>query len=44
MRIIEILVVGFMLIAIPVTVLGQGNNPAYVAAQEGGDVDEVSHT
>ena len=43
MRIIEILIVGFMLIAIPVIVLGQGNNPAYAAAHEGGDVDEVSH-
>jgi hypothetical protein len=40
MRIIEIFVVCFMLIAIPVSVLGQGNEPTYAGAQEGGDDDE----
>lgn len=43
MRIIEIFIVGFMLVATPVSVLGQGNDPAIIAAQEGGDMDEATH-
>jgi hypothetical protein len=43
MRIIEIFIVGFMLVATPVSVLGQGNAPAMIAAQEGGDMDEINH-
>jgi hypothetical protein len=43
MRIIEIFIVGFMLVATPVSVLGQGNDPAIIAAQEGADIDEINH-
>lgn len=43
MRIIEIFIVGFMLVAIPVNVLGQGNDPVGIATQERGDMDEINH-
>ncbi len=42
MRILEVFILGFMLMAIPVTVLGTPNDPAVIAMQEGGDMDEES--
>ncbi len=42
MRILEVIVLGFMLMSIPVSVLGTPYDDAAVATQEGGDVDETS--
>jgi hypothetical protein len=42
MRILEVIVLGFMLMSIPVSVLGTPNDPAAVAMQEAGDLDEFS--
>lgn len=43
MKKIEILVVGIMLFAIPITVMGIPDNPENIARQEGGDNDEQTH-
>ncbi|GEM_PF-3811561 len=43
MRIVEILVLGIMLIAIPITVMGNDIDAASLATQEGGDLDEQTH-
>jgi len=43
MSLIEIFTVGFMVLALPASLLVSTSSPAEIAAQEGGDYDEEYH-
>jgi hypothetical protein len=43
MSALEICVLGFMIMALPIAAITDRDNPAWVATQEFGDQDERSH-